>query len=466
MSHDLIAVGGGFAGLVAANRAADLGRRVVVLEAATEAKHQCASRLCGGVFHVAYRSVMAPPAELAANVASCSGGFVRPELAAALADNAARAVRWLQATGAEFAGMTPDQGWKDWILAPLGFHDHTCVVWQGYGADRLMDRLEARLVAAGGQLLRGCRARELIVTDGGCSGVLVDGPTGTVRVDAAAVVLADGGFHGNPEMLRRHVTRHPEHLKLRGPGAGRGDGIAMAQAAGAAVTGMDTFYGHLLSADALAKDNLSPFPFIDFLASAGLLVDAEGRRFADEGGGGIYMANQLARHGDGLAVAIFDEAIWQSAGREFFCPPNPNLVDAGGTLHRADDLASLARAAGRPQAAVAVSVAAYNAAVDAGATDRLAPPRTTRKYPAMPVRTGPFYAAPTCAAITHTMGGVVVDAHARVLRPDGAAIDGLYAAGSSCGGLEGGVPVGYIGGLIKAVVFGLLAAETSAGGGR
>jgi len=464
MTYDLIAVGGGLAGLVAANRAAQLGGRAVALEALTDRKHQSASRLSGGVFHVAYRSVMAPPDELAAGVAASTAGFVAPPLAAALADNAARAIRWLQSMGADFTGMTPDQGWKDWILAPLGFHDHTRVVWEGYGADILMDRLEATLIAAGGSVLRGRRARRLLLEDGHCRGVVADGPAGVERYEGAAVVLADGGFHGNPEMLRRHVSRHPEHLKLRGPDAGRGDGIAMAEAAGAALTGMDFFYGHLLSADALTRDNLSPFPFIDFLASAGVLVDAEGRRFVDEGGGGIYMANHLARHGSGLAAAIFDEAIWQNAGREFFCPPNPNLVEAGGTLHRADDLDGLARAAGLPAEALAQTIARYNAAVDAGTVAGLAPTRSTWKYAAVAIRQAPFYAAPACAAITHTMGGVAVDAAARVLNAQGAPIGGLYAAGTTCGGLEGGRPVGYVGGLIKAAVFGLLAAETNAGG--
>jgi fumarate reductase flavoprotein subunit len=40
----------------------------------------------------------------------------------------------------------------------------------------------------------------------------------------------------------------------------------------------------------------------------------------------------------------------------------------------------------------------------------------------------------------------------------------LFAAGATTGGLEGGPAAGYVGGLMKAVVFGLLAAECAAGG--
>jgi fumarate reductase flavoprotein subunit len=41
-------------------------------------------------------------------------------------------------------------------------------------------------------------------------------------------------------------------------------------------------------------------------------------------------------------------------------------------------------------------------------------------------------------------------------------IEGLYAAGGSTGGLEGGGALGYVGGLIKACVFGLRVAESAA----
>lgn len=68
-------------------------------------------------------------------------------------------------------------------------------------------------------------------------------------------------------------------------------------------------------------------------------------------------------------------------------------------------------------------------------------------------------AFPVCAGITYTMGGVHVDENSRVLRADGTTISGLYGAGSTTGGLEGGEHAAYVGGLAKAGVQGLLAAE-------
>ena len=458
-SVDLIAVGGGLAGLMAAGRALDLGKSALVLESEAEQKHLCASRVNGGVFHLGFRSVMADPAELAQIVIKATSGFVEPRLARALADNSARAVRWLQSAGVEFTGMKPDEGWKDRVLAPLGFHQSTAMTWKGLGADRMMDRLEAYLIAKGGTLLRGVRATGLVLDGGSCRGVVASGNRGKTVYHGRAVVLADGGFHGDSEMLRQFVTPHPEMLKLRGTASGRGDGIRFAQEAGAKLIGMEQFYGHLLSADSLSRDNLSPFPFLDFLALAGVIVDDRGERFVDEGRGEHALANTLARHRSALATVVFDEAMWNGAGRHFFCPPNPNLVDAGGTLHKANDLDSLARLAGLPAAALERTIEAHNATIAGGTLELLSPPRSAAKYKPQPFKTAPFYAAPACAAITHTMGGVAVDDRARVLRSDGRFIDGLYASGSTCGGLEGGPDFTYLGGLIKAAVFGMLAAE-------
>jgi fumarate reductase flavoprotein subunit len=57
------------------------------------------------------------------------------------------------------------------------------------------------------------------------------------------------------------------------------------------------------------------------------------------------------------------------------------------------------------------------------------------------------------------MGGIAIDADARVMSTSGVAITGLYATGTTTGGLEGGENYGYVGGLSKATIFGLRAAD-------
>jgi fumarate reductase flavoprotein subunit len=77
----------------------------------------------------------------------------------------------------------------------------------------------------------------------------------------------------------------------------------------------------------------------------------------------------------------------------------------------------------------------------------------------MPIAGAPFMAIALMPGITYTMGGIAIDAQAQVLDAAGAPIPGLFAAGTTTGGLEGGRNVAYLGGLLKAGSFGLIAAE-------
>jgi hypothetical protein len=59
------------------------------------------------------------------------------------------------------------------------------------------------------------------------------------------------------------------------------------------------------------------------------------------------------------------------------------------------------------------------------------------------------------------MGGIVVDGNGAVLDRNDTPLPGLFAAGSTVGGLDGGPNAGYVGGLIKATIA-LRAAEAIA----
>ena len=112
---------------------------------------------------------------------------------------------------------------------------------------------------------------------------------------------------------------------------------------------MDRFYGHTLSKDALSNNNLWPYPYLDSLVTAGIVVDANGHRFVDEGRGGVYVANAVARLEDPLsAVAIFDSAIWEKAGRNGLIPANPHLQKEDATIYQAGTIEALANAARLP----------------------------------------------------------------------------------------------------------------------
>ena len=457
--HDVVIIGGGIAGLVAANRAAQLDLRPLVLEQGTAEKYLCNTRYTGGTMHIGLREIMLDEETLTQRILESSEGFVRRELAQVIAREGRRVVKWLQDEGMRFIRASASEYHK-WVLAPPG-RSRPGLDWEGRAGDVLLRTLESRLVSRKGTLLRGVRATSLVMNSGRCVGVVAEANGVSQTYRARAVMIADGGFQGNPELVGRYISKHPERLKQRGAGTGRGDGLTMAAAAGAELAGLDRFYGHTLSKDALTNDNLWPYPYLDSLVTAGIVVSSDGKRFTNEGRGGVYVANSVAQLDDPLSASvIFDSAIWESAGRNGLIPTNPHLEREGATIHRAGTLAALAAASSIAPDALERTVAEYNEALASERTDSvLQPPRQTARYKALPIVKAPFYAAPMCAGITYTMGGIRVNEHACAMRTDGTPIEGLYALGSSTGGLEGGPAVGYTGGLAKSGVTALMAAE-------
>ncbi|MEP9377368.1 FAD-dependent oxidoreductase [Aquabacter sp. CN5-332] len=457
-SVDLVVVGGGMAGLVAAVHGAELGLKVAVLEKGATDRYPCNTRMSGGIIHIAYNDVKAPGIDIA-GIVKARRPDVDPALADALGDGCSPFIDWLRAHGARF--VRPGPAWQNWTLAPPRAIT-AGIDYLGRGPDILLRDLGQRLAQLGGTLLLETRVTRLRVADGRVIGVEAEGPEGKVTITAKATAICDGGFQADLDTVRQHISAMPERLKQRGAGTAMGDGMRMAVEIGAAVSELSPFYGHLLSRDALTNDKLWPYPEVDAIGQAGILVGPDGRRFVDEGNAGVYLANAVARRPDPLSTTlIFDHAVWETAGRAARIPPNPLLAKAGATIHRADTVAAVAALAGLPAETLSETVAAYNAAADAGTAAQAAldTRRTVGAYGAAALKTGPFYAMPLCAGVTYTMGGLRIDADARVLKADGAAIPGLYAAGASTGGIEGGDRSVYMGGLAKAGVFGLRAAE-------
>jgi fumarate reductase flavoprotein subunit len=463
-SADVVIVGGGLAGLAAALRAAEQGLRAIVLEQGAGEKYLCNSRITMGVFQVALHDMLGGAESLRAAIDEATHGYVAAALRDKYAAEAGPALRWLLGHGIR----TINAGAATRNLATLappvprqpGLH------WQGRAGDVMLRTLLTKLEALGGKLARNMRARELILESNRCTGIVATSGDETHRFAARAVVLADGGFQANPDLLRRFVSQHPERLLQRNAQTGNGDGLLMAEAVGAKLSDMECFYGHVQARDAMHNSALWPYPTIDFPIAAGIAVDQHGRRFADEGLAGVSVANAIARLDDPFgAVAIFDEAIWQASGKTYVMSANPFLIETRATFHRGATVDAVAAMAGLPAAAVSETVARYNDAVATQNLRALDPPRSDDiGHPwgskAMPITTPPFYAVPLCAGITYTMGGVAVDAEARVMHRSGHPIEGLYAAGGTIGGLEGGPFTGYSGGLAKALTFGKIAGES------
>ncbi len=459
---DFAIMGAGLAGLSAATRAAEQGLKVIVVDPGEDDKYPCNSRYSGGILHLSFQNVQDAPDSLQQAMQTATSGYADTALTAVLAREGGRATQWLQQQGARFI-RNGQIVWQQWVMAPPR-PISPGLDWNGRGPDVTLRALLAKFRGHGGQLLLKTRVEDFLVQEGRCVGLRAVSQGKTVEIRAASVLIADGGFQANLDLLRAHIAPQPEGVLQRGAGVSRGDGMRLAmERFGAAVSDLTGFYGHLLSRDAFNNPKLWPYPQLDELACAGMVVNTQGQRVADEGKGGVYLANQIAHRQDPLdCFVLFDQAIWDTQGTQARIPANPHLERAGATMLKADSIEALASRMQVPAGALAETVARHNEAVASGQFAQLSPARTVGKHVAMALKQAPFYALPMCVGITHTAGGLRIDPSARVVREDGAFIPGLFAAGSAVGGIEGGPEAGYVGGLMKALVFGLVAAESAA----
>lgn len=461
---DVIVVGGGIGGLIAARSAQERGARVLLIEKSSDQTPANNTVLSGGVFHASYLDPSRRTAnEMYETLIRKGEGAVIPELARAWADNVGRARELLAREGAQFIAFN-DAEWGSNTLSPMRAERRNIVssqAWRSAGPHRLLERL-FQSVESQGAVRRGVRAIGLERSARRIVGVRYEtshGDTGLFQADA--VILADGGFKANEALVRRYITRA---YQVRGSSSDTGDGLLMGLDVGAATVNLENFYGHVLVRDALHNDSLWPEPDGGVLGDEGIVVDGYGERLSDEWRGEGLQASIADAMAGPIAWsrtpadcwAIVDDVWWQGAGRAGATPMNPTLLDEGVNIPSSSSVRALAAATRMPEDALERTIELFNSFAS-GTSGSLTPRRGGSPRPLE----GRLFAIPLIAGITFTMGGLLVDRHGRVLdATDRQPISGLYAAGGTMGGLQGGPQNrAYTGGWSQAAVFGMLAGE-------
>jgi fumarate reductase flavoprotein subunit len=453
VAYDVIVVGAGMTGSVAACQAAQLGCRVLLLDTCADPTAGGNTALSGGALHIARARYDADP-ELLRDRIMTRAILARPDLVDRVAETAGESLEWCVRQGVQFESTTP--GDLELMLAPL--RDLGDVhAWRNRGPQMALRVLQAALTAHGGTILGGARAVDFVRNGtGAISGVRSeDGRTWS----AAAVMLADGGFQANSGLRRRLIGPGAERMFLRGAPNSVGDALLMAELAGAKLLNTEWFYGHLLHRDVFENDRLWPWPGLDELLGCGaIIVDRSGRRIVDESRDLSMVVNAVGRSGDPRGVSvIMDRKTWDGSEGEHVWghrAANPELLNRGGRMFVADSVELLASDAGVDPEGLGWTLTFYNAATAAGKADRLPVPRTDGGVTLEP----PFVAIPAVVGISNTMGGPLTDLQMRVLDHAGSVIPGLWAAGPAAAGPT----VGYHGGFSVAITLGRAAAKSIA----
>jgi succinate dehydrogenase/fumarate reductase flavoprotein subunit len=344
---DVVVAGAGMAGLAAAARALELGADVLVLE---KGDRPGGSMLLSSGVVWRYRDWDRFRAE-------CPGGD--PKLQRLVWERLDDDLDWLESLGAPVVGRETGN--------PLT---------TGVRLDP--EKLTATLASRAGDL----RLHEPL----------------TELPEGVPVILATGGFQGDADLVRRHITAEAANLVLRANPWSAGDGLRLALARDAELSaGVDEFYGRNLA----AAPQISPGDFVPLAqvyARFARVENLRGERYEPRTWSEIDVVQWTARQPRARARYAVPDSALQEPVRE----------------RKVGDVIEIARRAGAP-------------------VER---------------RDGETVVE-VVAGITTTLGGIRVDERAR-------AVEGLYAAGADAGGISTG---GWASALAAALVLGKIAAE-------
>ncbi|MGH8690455.1 MAG: FAD-dependent tricarballylate dehydrogenase TcuA [Burkholderiales bacterium] len=486
MMYDVIVVGGGNAALCAALSAAEGSGKVLVLERAPQDESGGNSRFTAGLMRVVYNGVddlkqviELSPDEIARSdfgtyteeqffddMARVTEYRCDPDLTEILVKQSLPAVRWMREKGVRFTAAWGRQAFN--VGGRFKFWGGLTVEAVG-GGPGLVDSLTQIARRKGIEIWYRARAVSLAADDAGVHGVVVKHEGRTKTVSSRSVVLAAGGFQANTEWRTRYLGPGWELAKVRGTRFNTGDAIGMALAIGAAP------WGNWSGCHAVAWDRNAP-EFGDLAVGDqfqkhsypwGIYLNAEGRRFVDEGAD--FRNYTYAKYGR-VILAQPGQFAWQIFDAKVKAQLRDEYRIKQVTKRVANSLEELVKGLEDTNAENALKeIQAYNRAVrtdipfnpnvkDGRRTEGLAVPKSNW---ANTIDTPPFEAYAVTCGITFSFGGLKINSQAQVVSTDGEPIPGLYAAGELVGGIFWfNYPGGS--GLTNGAVFGRLAGKNAA----
>ena len=294
----------------------------------------------------------------------------------------------------------------------------------------LVDFLEDTARDLGVTIYLNARGSELIqCDDGAIVGIIAQMSGEDVMFEANnGVILATGGFIMNAELVERFIPNVLPYFNFNvAPSSHAGDGHLMAEAVGA------VFFDHMwpqgggVTARAGELDGI-----LGYDITPGIMVNHDGLRYVREnwpdglGGFLTYYTvsfNFTLQYAPEGAIVIFDSG---EAFEARVAATEASLDRAG--VYRADTIAELAEALGVPVENLQTEVDEFNAVTRGEATDRLG-----REHDLYELVTGPFYAVRVYPMNVGTLGGIQVNDDYQVIDACGNVIPGLFAVGEMSG---------------------------------
>ena len=439
-SADIVVIGAGGAGMAAAMQAVQNGAtNVVILEKMPQTGGNTI-RTTGGMNAAATELQATEGIEDSVELMiedTMKGGknLNDPELVKVLAEKSADGVKWVTENGGDLSevGMFGGASVKR-IHKPTGGSAVGPMLVKMFNEN--MDKLNI-------PVLLETKADQIIVEDGKIAGVKASNKDGEFTIDCKAVVLATGGFAGNAEMVVEYNPALTGFGTTNHAGA-TGDGIAMAKELGAQLVDIEQIQTH-----PTVHPETQTMYTEAVRGNGAILVNKEGKRFVNELLTRDVVSEAILGQTDKQAYLVFDQNVRDglSAIEKYI---------SAGIIYEADTIEGLAEQIGVDATALKATMDTY-AGYQAAGNDA----EFGRESMEEPLTTAKYYAGLCAPAVHHTMGGVKINTNTEVLKEDGTAISGLFAAGEVTGGVHGANRLGG-NAVTDIVVFGRIAGENAA----
>lgn len=434
---DIVVIGAGGAGMTAAIQAVQDGATDVIVLEKMPITGGNTTRSTGGLNACATEYQKAEGIEDSVELFvedTMKGGkeLNDKELVTVMAENSAAAVDWVNEIGGDLSvvGMFGGASVKR-IHRPT---DTSAV------GPMLVKTLNAKMAELNIPVLLETTATQILVDDkGAVFGVVATDKDGNeMTIDCTAVILASGGFGANAQMVEEYKPDLAGFGTTNHAGA-TGDGIAMAKELGVAFVDMDQVQTH-----PTVNPETQTMYTEGVRGNGAILVNKEGKRFVNELETRDVVSAAILEQTDGECYMVFDQAVRDSLAAI------ESYIKAG-IVTEAETPEELGEAVGIDGAALAETLSIYAGYQESGSDADFG-----RESMELPLTEPKYYAALCAPAIHHTMGGVKINTNCEVLKEDGTAVPGLFAAGEITGGVHGANRLGG-NAVTDIVVFGRIA---------
>ena len=474
--YDVVVVGFGGAGAVAAKTAADEGASVLIVDKAPEGHEGGNTRYCGQMFVNGHGDVEGTKAYYRNLTGSLP---LDDEVRDFFAENVANIEENYAKTygidvseiansndpGTELfkvANFSPEYPEYDvnacMTISALHNGMSDAYMWkiQRKGVTDLSDKIDVWFESPGKKLIQDPLSKAVI-------GVQIERNKTTLNIRAHnGVVMTCGGFENNVEMHRDYLG--VPRLSGMGTLYNTGDGIGMVMEAGADLWHMDAteggsgFFGGagLYMDEGVRGAGLAGTSLLVRMPSSVMLIGPGGQRYLNEA--------EASRHGK-----IYDNGEWKTPRHParcyaFFDAADMAIIEekaplddvAKSRLTTADTIEELAEAIDVKADGLKETIAKYNDAVANARAGEFGRPASTMRA----VGDGPYYAIQMMMLILNTQGGPRRNVNCEVLDPRGEVIPHLYSAGEF-GGITSNQYQGG-GNMAENLIFGQVAGRNAA----